>query len=201
MLGAVRPAATMLLACLGLLAGLVVGVAGPALAAAAPAPAACTCKQGQLEQQVQRADVVFIGTVDNVELAGDDHTYDITASRAYRGTPERSTQVVSVGGRNACGLGELGVGTTYVFLATGDAAPYDADSCGGTSVANPAKVDKIEALLGEGTSVEPPPPPTAELTRVEDSPPAGFARTAAPGAAAALIGLLGLVVVRRLARR
>jgi hypothetical protein len=37
-------------------------------------------------------------------------------------------------------------------------------------------------------------------TLVEDSPPAGFARTAAPGAAAAIIGLLGLVVVRRLAR-
>jgi hypothetical protein len=36
---------------------------------------------------------------------------------------------------------------------------------------------------------------------VVDSPPAGLAKMAAPGAAAALIGLLGLIVVRRLARR
>jgi len=187
---AVRVAAAMLLACVGLV-----------LTVSAPASAACTCKQGQLEQQVQRADVVFIGTIDGVEAAGDDFTYDVTASRAYQGTPERSTQVFSAGGPAACGLGELEVGTTYVFLATGDAAPYDADSCGGTAVANPTKVEKVEALLGEGTSVEPPPPPTAQLTRVEDSPPAGFARAAAPGAAAAIIGLLGLVVVRRLARR
>lgn len=190
MIRAVRVAAAMLLACVGLV-----------LTVSAPASAACTCKQGQLEQQVQRADVVFIGTIDGVEAAGNDFTYDITASRAYQGAPERSTQVFSAGGPNACGLGELEVGTTYVFLATGDAAPYDADSCGGTAVANPTKVEKVEALLGEGAPVEPPPPPTAELTRVEDSPPAGFARAAAPGAAAAIIGLLGLVVVRRLARR
>jgi hypothetical protein len=190
MFRAVRIAAAMLLACLGLV-----------LTTTAPASAACTCKQGELGQQVKRADVVFIGTIDQVETQGDDHTYDITASRAYRGSPERSTQVVSVGGRNACGLGALEVGATYVFLATGTEAPYAADSCGGTSVANPAKVDKIEKLLGEGTSVEPPPPPTAVLTKVEDSAPPRFARAAAPGAAAVLLGLLGLVVVRRLARR
>ena len=185
-----RLAAALLLACLGLV-----------VTVSAPASADCTCKQGRLEQQVGRADVVFIGTVDKVEVSGKDHTYDITASRAYQGEPERSTRVTSAGGRNACGLGELEVGTNYVFLATGTAAPYAADSCGGTSVANPTKVQKIEGLLGEGTSVEPPPPPTAVLTKVEDSPPAGFARAAAPGAAAVIIGLLGLVVVRRLARR
>ena len=190
MFRALHVAAAMLLACLGLV-----------LTVSAPASADCTCKQGQLEQQVERADVVFIGTVDNVETAGNDQTYDITASRAYHGMPERSTQVFSAGGKKACGLGKLGVGTAYVFFATGTGAPYDADSCGGTSVANPTKVQKIEKLLGEGTPVEPPPPPTAKLTRVEDSPPAGLARTAAPGAAAALIGLLGLVVVRRMSRR
>lgn len=190
MFRAARLVAALLLACLGLV-----------VTTGTPASAACTCKQGELAQQVKRADVIFIGTIDRVDTQGDGHTYDVTASRAYQGTPERSTQVESAGGRNACGLGALDVGATYVFLATGTEAPYAADSCGGTSVANPTKVDKIEKLLGAGTAVEPPPPPEAVLTRVEHSAPAGFARTAAPGAAAALIGLLGLVVVRRLARR
>ena len=108
--------------------------------------------------------------------------------------------MLSAGGRDACGLGELGVGTGYVFFATGTETPYAADACGGTGVANPTKVDKVEKLLGAGTAVEPPPPPTAQLTKVEDAAPAGFARAAAPGAAAVLVGLLGLLVVRRLAR-
>lgn len=185
-----RLAAALLLACLGLV-----------VTVSAPASAECTCKQGQLAQQAKKADVVFIGTVDSVATEGQDHTYSITASRAYQGEPERSTMVESAGGRNACGLGDLGVGTTYVFFATGTAAPYQADSCGGTSVANPTKVEKIEKLLGEGTSVEPPPPPQAAFTKVEDSAPPGLARLAAPGAAAVIIGLLGLVLVRRLSRR
>ena len=190
MIRAARLAAALLFACLGLVA-----------TAAAPATAAdCTCKQGTLERQVARADAVFIGTVDNVEVADDDHTYDVTATRTYKGTPERSTQVFSAGGKNACGLGELRAGTNYVFLATGTAAPFEADSCSGTTVRNDTKVTKIEKILGEGTPVEPPPPPEAVFTKVEGSAPPGFARMAAPGAAAAIIGLLGLVVVRRLGR-
>lgn len=180
---------------------LVVVTLGLVLTVEAPASAECTCKQGELSQQVERADVVFIGTIDAIATEGDDHTYSITASRAYLGSPERSTRVESLGNAGACGLGDLGVGGTFVFLATGTEAPYRADTCGGTSTANPTRIDKVEKLLGEGTSVEPPPPPEATLTRVEDTAPPGFARVAAPGAAAAIIGLLGLVVVRRLARR
>ncbi len=173
--------------------GLVLTVGAPAFA--------CTCKQGELSQQVKRADAVFIGTVDSVAVEGNDHTYSITASRAYLGSPERSTQVVSLGGSKACSLGALEEGTTYVFFANGDAAPYTADSCGGTSAANPSRISKVEKILGEGTSVDPPPPPVATLTKVEESAPPGFARLAAPGAASVIIGLLGLFVVRRLARR
>lgn len=190
MIRAARVAAALVLVGLGLV-----------LTVAGPASAECSCKQLELRQQVNRADVIFLGTVDTDEVAGNDHTYTVTASRAYQGEPERSTQVFSAGGRNACGLGELEVGSTYLFFATGTGAPYDADSCGGTGVANPRRVDRIEELLGEGTSVDPPPPPEAVLTRVEDAAPPGFARMAAPGAAAAIIGLLGLVVVRRVSRR
>lgn len=193
MIRAARLAAALLFACLGLVAT----VATPATAAD------CTCRQGTLERQVARADAIFIGTVQNVEKAGNDFTYDVEATRAYKGTPERETQVFSAGGRDSCGLGELAVGTDYIFLATGADAPYEADSCGGTAEWTQGKVDKLEkvAELSAGyTAIEPPPPPKAVRTKVEDTPPAGFARTAAPGAAAAIIGLLGLVVVRRLGR-
>ena len=112
-----RLAAALLLACLGLV-----------VTVSAPASAECTCKQGQLAQQVKKADVIFIGTVDAVATEGKDHTYSITASRAYQGEPERSTMVESAGGRNACGLGALGVGTAYVFFATGTCLLYTSDA-------------------------------------------------------------------------
>ena len=113
MLRAVRLAVALLLACLGLV-----------VTVSAPASADCTCKQGQLDKQVAKADLVFIGTIDRVEGQGNGYLYDITASRTYQGTPERETQVLSAGGRDACGLGELGVGTSYVFsTADGPAHP------------------------------------------------------------------------------
>lgn len=194
MIRAVRLAAALLFACLGLVA----------TTAASAAAADCTCRQPTLERQVARADVIFIGTVENVEKAGTDWTYDVEATRAYKGEPERSTQVFSAGGAGRCGLGELAVGTDYVFLATGSDAPYEADSCGGTAEWTQGRVDKLEKVpeLAAGyTAIEPPAPPEAVRTLVEDEPPAGFARAAAPGAAAAIIGLLGLIVVRRLGRR
>ena len=174
---------------------------GLVLTTAGPAAAACTCKPGTFEQQVKRADVVFLATVDAVADADPGHTYSLTATRAYVGSVEHTTEVQSLAGPTGCGLGELKEGRDYVFLANGSAPPYDADSCGGTATATAERVTKVEALLGEGEAVSPPPPPEATMTRVEESPPLGFARMAAPGAAAVLLGALGLFVVRRLARR
>lgn len=163
-----------------------------------PASAACTCKPLTPARQVERASVVFVGTIDSTRVEGTDHVYMLTATRSYKGSVERSTQVVSGG---ACGLDALRVGRDYVFLARGEAAPYVVDRCGGTALASPDSLRRIERLLGQGTAIEPPPPPTATRTLVEDAEPFGFARLAAPGAAAVLLGLLGLFVVRRLARR
>lgn len=182
-----RAVLALVVACLGL----VVVVDAPAFA--------CSCKPMTWKQQVEQADVVFVATVDSVRETGTRRTYGLTATRAYEGEVERATELTSP--TNTCGLGRLGIDKDYLFLAKGQEMPYAANLCGGTAAANPNRISKIEEVLGEGRSIEPPPPPKAELTRVEDSPPLGFARLAAPGGAAVLLALLGLFVVRRLSRR
>lgn len=163
-----------------------------------PAFAACTCQPGGTAKQVERADVVFVAEVDSLRETSDGHVYSVTATRAYKGAVERRVQVESAG---RCALRGVRVGREYVFMADGDVSPYTATRCGGTAVANPDNLGKVERTTGEGTAIEPPPPPTATRELVEDAEPYGFARLAAPGGAAIIIGLLGMFVVRQLNRR
>lgn len=172
------------------------------LVIAAEAPAfACRCQAADAGRQTNRSDAVFVGTVDKVTDQGKTYQYDVTATHAYKGTVDRETTVTSAAATAACGLGELKVGKDYVFLVRGDAPPYTASSCDGSGPAHPDRIAQIETLLGAGTAIEEPPPPTATRTRVEKSPPGTFARLAAPGGALVLVGLLGLVLVGRLGRR
>lgn len=184
------------------LAVLVLALTGLVLATQAPA-FACRCAPAQAQQQVDRADAVFVGTVESSRLANGGRSYDysVAVQRIYKADVNRDVMVTSAARPTACGLGNLREGTDHVFFVSGDRPPYRANSCGGSGPATPAAVARLERVAGPGDAVEPPAPQTATRTHVEESPPGSFTRMAAPGGALALVGLLGLVVVRRLARR
>lgn len=195
--------------------GLVAAVLGLLLAGLGlvltQAPAfACTCVRDGLAAQAERADVVLSGTLTEVrrESGGDRPrlgrlTYVVDVDRAYQGAVTRETvRITSSANAAACGLGKLETDRRYVFFATARGSALSTNRCSGTGPATSALVDRVRALLGAGraigvTAPEPDPP---VATTVDDSPPPEFGRTAAPGAALAIIGLLGLLVVGRRAR-
>lgn len=184
----------------GVLVAALLAMSGLVLATAAPA-FACKCQVTDVDQQTKRADAVFVAEVDGVTEVGRTFEYAVTATRSYQGSVDRKTTITSNQATTACGLGELKVGTDYVFLVTGDVAPYAATSCGGSGPANTGRVAQIEAVLGAGEVIAPPAPPAPTMTKVDGATPASVSRLAAPGGALVLVGFLGLLVVGRLARK
>jgi hypothetical protein len=195
-------------------AALVVAAAVGTGAAAATPPAAADeptvkCPFISVGDSSKRSMAVFTGLVTEVakeeKPAGEPGAYylqDVTVTRVYRG--EIDTEAVQVRSEKVpkqCSLGELSVGTEYMFFAVSSGDPWIAESGGGTVPVDPEVVDKVERVLGEGRAPVAPPKPSAEFTPVEVGEPTTLSRAAAPGLALILVGLLGLIVVRGLGRR
>jgi len=181
-------------------------------AVAAPAGAdepAVKCPFISVADSSKAAMAVFTGHVTAVtkqeKPAGEPGAYylqDVTVTRVYQG--EIDTEAVQVRSEKvpkACSLGELVVGTDYMFFAVSSGDPWIAESGGGTVPVDAEVVEKVERVLGEGRDPVPPAPESAEFTPVQSGEPTSLSRAAAPGLALILVGLLGLIVVRGLTRR
>lgn len=205
LMGRVTPAVRRLLAAC-LIAGCVVLVGAPAGGATPSGPAECP-KIGPTKA-TEAANAIFTGVVASVERTsrgpGDaEFTHAVEVELVYKGRIAEPTVPVLTRGdtRARPGLGPLEEGERYLFFASSGAEAYAADGCSGTAPVADEVVARVEELLGEGRPAVPPPAPEASFEKVADSEPASFTRAAAPGLALVLVGVLGLIVVRRLARR
>lgn len=175
------------------------------------APAhACTCQKSDLNQNVQRADAVFTGTVTSVQKPpGADSGVTmilVDADLGWKGDVPAKVELATPSSDAACGVDNLKADEEYLFFAQSDDAQLTIDSCGGTAKFTPVLGADITKQLGQpedpAAAEEPPPgPPAADREVIDDSEPVGFTRIAAPGGALVIVGVLGLLVLGRFGRR
>jgi hypothetical protein len=194
-------------ACLA--AGALTVLGGSTAGASASSPDECAGVT-QVEA-AESADVVFTGTVTSRERSkgpgAREFAHEVEVELVFKGPI--STETVPVVTRDPRrtipGVGPLEEGEKYLVfgrVVEAEGSPVIvAGGCSGTTVADADSVTRVEGLLGAGRPPVPPAAPEATFDRVDGAEPDSFTRTAAPGLALVLIGLLGLVVVRRLNRR
>ena len=162
-----------------------------------PAAQACTCRVPSVAQASRQADLVFTGAV--LGQKRDRRQVDLAfeVDRVYKGEVESGTVDVA-SPTDSCGL-RLDDDQSYLVFAVDARAGLASEECYGTTRARPSDVAAVGRALGPGEPYQEPVPEPAEATytRVLRGEPPEFTRVAAPGAAMALVGLLGWFVVRR----
>lgn len=178
-------------------------VLGPVVALALPvSPAmAADCAGATVPQLAKHATGVFRGQVTAV---GKPVTRQgkrvkfvkVTVARVFKGSDSPTTMRIRTTATQPVRKGDY-----FVFVTK--AAKQWQLVCGGAVRATPSVVGQAQAALGNGTAIapKPPTPPVTssplELQPTEQHAPKRFRQMAAPGAALVLIGLLGLMLVRR----
>jgi len=143
------------------LAALVLG-AGLALLVGAPA-FACSCAGQSPAQHAESADVVFAGTLTDIDeprqfpvvgsAADSRYTFDVDA--VYAGDPAPVARVSSAWSGASCGLEGMEVGERYVVFAHVDGKQLDASLCGGTGPASPRLEGQVSNALGPAALPDP----------------------------------------------
>ncbi len=173
----------------------------------AQAPAfACKCDVASVKKSAARADAVFSGVVveSSTQRGGaretDKDVYRVEAETVYQGDVT-AAEVEVVSPVTSCGLGGLEQDRAYVFFVAARGTELRADQCGGSGRATDRRIAALEDALGPGTPLNAKPEPTeVSFKPVDNGAPQSLTRMAAPGGALVLIGLLGLLVVRRASR-
>lgn len=156
---------------------------------------ACRCDVPAAGQAARQADVVFTGVLLGEERGNRRSTLALDVDRVFKGDVTADPAEVA-SPTDSCGL-RLTEAQEYVVFAAEGATGLVSEKCYGTTRARERTVAAVERVLGQGAPFQEPAPPAPTYTRVLDSAPPRFTRLAAPGAALALVGLLGWLVVRR----
>ncbi len=162
-----------------------------------PAAQACTCQVPSVAKASRQADVVFTGVMLGEQRDRQEADLAFEVDRIYRG--EVGSDTIDVASpTDSCGL-KLVDDQSYLVFAVDGPRGLVSEECYGTVRASPKAVKAVEKALGPGKPYQAPTPEPAAptYTRVLTTDPPTFTRVAAPGAAMAIVGLLGWFVVRR----
>lgn len=186
----VRAATLLLVTALVATAGVLLG--------AAPAQA-CSCDSANLRKLTKSAEIVYVGVVQSTSTSAEgNEQVQVLAQRLFKGRLDSARVNVTNPAGASCSLGEVEQGSRWLFLTGPD---HTTTLCDGTRPLRQRDLERVQQLLGVGERLPAPDPEKAVLTPLEQEEPEEFTRLAAPGAAAVLLGLLGLAVVGRLNRR
>lgn len=181
-------------------------LASTVLVLVAGAAAACSCAVQGAAADVQRSDVVLVGTVVGVQpppwrpvmSGGDPATYEIEVSSVLKGRAAVTTYVRSAVDGGSCGI-EIDEGGRYVIFTHVQVREGEdelwASLCGGTTEAAPEVLDRVERVTG---------PPDAPQPEASGGVPGQLAppRPLVTGwmvlaGVLSLLGALGAVILRR----
>lgn len=189
----------LLPALVGLLLGLPVLLGAPGLTAApaAAADGAGTCQPATVSvpDAVAAADAVVTATVTGPAAAATSahpkrFRYPATVQQSFKGTATGAITVITK--NKGCQLSALTAGATYLFFLTAHGSAWLVPGNLPSTADNlPAAVQQVQATLT---------PPSVHFGTPASGTPMSLRRAAAPGVALVIIGLLGLLVVRRLRR-
>ena len=184
------------------------GAAGLVLFTPAAAHA-CSCVGGDVAAYAERADVVFTGTLVEVTppparlfwSSGDPATYSFDVERVHQGEVGPSTEVRSAVSGASCGLEGMKTGSRYVVFATLDDGLW-ANLCGGTDLARPGVVRRLERAVGPARAPASDPPGLVVGAVESDGSPGlpglpGLGLAGAGGLLATVAGLLVAAMVVR----
>ncbi len=164
---------------------------------------ACSCVSQDVPAKVKGATAVLLGTVTDRVQATDKVTYQVAVEKVFKGSAATTVTLSTGAQSSACGLDNLVAERRYVVFGTVQGEVIEVNSCGGTALASVRLLTSVTGVTGAGSAPTPAPPPepvTATLTRVDGTEPVSFSRLAAPGGALVIVGLLGLLFLRRLTR-